>query len=138
LSHYFQPDTPQAIEDAALKDWAKLLGRFPEAAIRDACESYLRDQPRRRPTPGDIVRRAEAQERKATGAQTGLSEAQVKAVEWAVTRGSLGRSDAIATVTKLDGPYPDWINGDELERCVYRLRKHPRFVEVEPRGEWRS
>lgn len=38
-------------------DWLKAIKDFPQDEIDDACSSYLRDQPRRRPTPGDIYNR---------------------------------------------------------------------------------
>lgn len=58
LSHYFQPDQPIEVQDAALEDWAEMLTPYSRQAIEYACTSYLRDQPRRRPTPGDIRVRA--------------------------------------------------------------------------------
>lgn len=58
LSHYFQPDQPADVGDMALKDWAVMLAPFSQKAIASACEGYLREQPRRRPTPGDIRNRA--------------------------------------------------------------------------------
>lgn len=42
----------------ALVDWIDALDGLPQWAIEDACRVYLRDQPRRRPTPGDIRQRA--------------------------------------------------------------------------------
>lgn len=54
LSHYFQPDSPSEILDAAIDDWVDMISQFSEADINRACSTYLRDQPRRRPTPGDI------------------------------------------------------------------------------------
>ena len=54
LSHYFQPESPTEVKDAALDDWVDALSIFPQPAIEYACRTYLRNQPRRRPTPGDI------------------------------------------------------------------------------------
>lgn len=54
LSHYFQPDNPVEVKEAALDDWVKALITFPKQIIDRACERYLNNQPRRRPTPGDI------------------------------------------------------------------------------------
>ena len=54
LSHYFQPDNPAEVMEAALDDWVDALSPFSRIAIEQACAKYLRDQPRRRPTPGDI------------------------------------------------------------------------------------
>lgn len=67
LSHYFQPDNPAEVQEAALDDWVAALIAFPRQAIEHACGAYLRDQPRRRPTPGDI--RAKAQAFKLPGSQ---------------------------------------------------------------------
>lgn len=54
LSHYYQPDNPIEVKEAALDDWVSSLIMFPQGAIDKACETYIRNQPRRRPTPGDI------------------------------------------------------------------------------------
>ena len=51
----------------AIDDWVKQLAGFSADQIELACIKYLRDQPRRRPTPGDV--RAKVQ-----------SEAQVRSV----------------------------------------------------------
>ena len=58
LSHYFQPDNPVDVQDAAIADWIRALDGFSQQAISRACDSYIRDQPRRRPSPGDILARA--------------------------------------------------------------------------------
>ncbi|WP_284266126.1 hypothetical protein [Roseicyclus amphidinii] len=39
-------------------DWLEILDGLSETAINTACHGYLREQPRRRPTPGDIYTRA--------------------------------------------------------------------------------
>ena len=57
LSHYFSPDLSPEVVEAAIDDWVKALISVPRHAIETACETYLRDQPRRRPTPGDIRQR---------------------------------------------------------------------------------
>ena len=54
LSHYFQPDNPAEVQEAAIDDWIETLAPFSQIAIELACKKYIRDQPRRRPTPGDI------------------------------------------------------------------------------------
>lgn len=59
LSHYFQPDNPTDVLDAAIDDWIEALDPFSQPAIEHACRTYIRDQPRRRPTPGDIRGRAQ-------------------------------------------------------------------------------
>ena len=62
LSHYFQPDNPVEVQQAALADWVSALAPFPQHVIERACERYLRNQPRRRPTPGDIRAICEARQ----------------------------------------------------------------------------
>lgn len=57
LSHYYQPDQPSELSQAAMVDWLKVLHGLPQADIAAACEDYLRKEPRRRPTPGDIRQR---------------------------------------------------------------------------------
>ena len=54
LSHYFQPDTPSDVTEAALVDWVKSLAGFSSDQIEAGCQSYLRNQPSRRPTPADV------------------------------------------------------------------------------------
>jgi len=60
LSHYFQPDTPGEVADAALDDWIKALLPFSQQEIEAACGSYIRGNSTRRPVPGDIRNRIEA------------------------------------------------------------------------------
>ena len=62
LSHYYQPDQPSPLSEAVMMDWLRLLDGYSKAAIEHACDGYLRDQPRRRPTPGDILARAKAKD----------------------------------------------------------------------------
>ena len=54
LSHYFQPENPAEVQEAALDDWVEALSPFSQQAIDGACKRYIIDQPRRRPSPGDI------------------------------------------------------------------------------------
>jgi len=54
LSHYFRPETNEMIEEAAMMDWIKALSGYSQDQIGKACDQYLRTEPRRRPTPGDI------------------------------------------------------------------------------------
>jgi hypothetical protein len=42
------------------KDWADVLEGIPAEYIQRACIQYERDEPRRRPTPGDIYQMARA------------------------------------------------------------------------------
>ena len=56
LSHYYQPATDEMIAVAAMKDWIGALSGFSKGQISGACELYLRQEPKRRPTPADIRR----------------------------------------------------------------------------------
>ena len=67
LSHYFQPDNPQDVQEAALGDWIEALAEFDQSAIDRACAAYIRSQPRRRPTPGDIRKQVMAPKSEAQG-----------------------------------------------------------------------
>lgn len=58
LSHYFRPDDEQQLIEAQIEDWVSMLKGYPQDAISHAVASYMRDQPRRKPTPGDIANRA--------------------------------------------------------------------------------
>ena len=58
LSHYYQQDNPMEVHEAAIEDWVDILSPFSRDSIEAACSGYLKDQPRRRPTPGDIRQRA--------------------------------------------------------------------------------
>lgn len=60
LSHYFQPDTPSDVIEAALVDWVKALQGFSTDQIEAGCQSYLRRQPSRRPAPADVRHRIQA------------------------------------------------------------------------------
>ena len=72
LSHYYQPDTPAEVTEAAIGDWVRALEGQTQDAIERACRGYLRDQPRRRPTPGDIRSRCNGVQQK-TGKRAELS-----------------------------------------------------------------
>lgn len=54
LSHYHAPNLAAETKAAAIGDWIDALAPFSQIDIERACAAYLRDQPRRRPTPGDI------------------------------------------------------------------------------------
>jgi hypothetical protein len=60
LSHYYREDDPVELTGAMGKDWADVLEGIPAEYIQRACIQYERDEPRRRPTPGDIYQRARA------------------------------------------------------------------------------
>jgi len=42
------------LTEAIARDWADILEGLPQDAISKACTSYLRSEPRRKPTPGAI------------------------------------------------------------------------------------
>lgn len=54
LSHYWREDDPVELTGAIGKDWADVLEGLPRDAIQAACLRYMRDEPRRKPTPGAI------------------------------------------------------------------------------------
>ncbi|MCP4900085.1 MAG: hypothetical protein GY906_24205 [bacterium] len=54
LSHYYTPDLPASIVEAALVDWASLLDGVPKWALERACMEWLSREPRKRPGPGDV------------------------------------------------------------------------------------
>lgn len=57
LSHYFHPNQPQDVQEAALSDWVRGLSGFSQGQIDGACQHYLRSQPSKRPTVADIRNR---------------------------------------------------------------------------------
>ena len=60
LSHYWRDDDPVELITASADDWVEILSGMPQQALQDACLKYLRDEPRRRPTPGAILALARA------------------------------------------------------------------------------
>lgn len=128
LSHYFQPDAPIDVRQEALADWIEALVEFPAEAVDHACRGYMRDQPRRRPTPGDIIARCKGwqQEReraRISGKQASL--AHQRAVEWAGKSERLDETDAwdaLARMPHLD--FPHWLPDDETQRAVYAITQH--------------
>lgn len=59
LSHYFTPDMSEALAVKAIGDWLNVLGGFSAPTIEEACQRYLRSEPRKRPTPGAVYELAE-------------------------------------------------------------------------------
>ena len=55
LSHYWRDDDPMELLTAMAADWVEVLAGMPQAAVQQACVQYLRNEPRRRPTPGSIL-----------------------------------------------------------------------------------
>jgi len=60
LSHFWRDDDPSELTEAIARDWADILEGLPQDAIHKACMHYLRDEPRRKPTPGAIYALARA------------------------------------------------------------------------------
>lgn len=58
LSHYFRPEDGDAMTKAIASDWMRVLGGVDFDLLDKACIRYLTNQPRRRPTPGDILNMA--------------------------------------------------------------------------------
>jgi hypothetical protein len=54
LSHYWREDDPSELNEAMGRDWADILEGIPQDALAKACTAYLRNEPRRKPTPGAI------------------------------------------------------------------------------------
>lgn len=54
LGHYWREDDPSELNEAMGRDWADILEGMPQDAIGKACMAYLRNEPRRKPTPGAI------------------------------------------------------------------------------------
>jgi len=54
LAFYWRDDDPKHLIGAMARDWVKILEGLPQDAIERARLRYLRDEPRRRPTPGAI------------------------------------------------------------------------------------
>ncbi len=54
LSHYWREDDPAEMDAALARDWCDILEGLPQDAIAKACMSYLRSEPRRKPSPGAI------------------------------------------------------------------------------------
>lgn len=55
LSHYWRDDDPMELLTAMAADWVEVMAGMPQQAVQQACIQYLRDEPRRKPTPGAIL-----------------------------------------------------------------------------------
>ena len=60
LNHYWREEDDPAVLEAMLRDRIAVLRGLPQSALEHARITYMRDQPRRRPTPGDLYARAVA------------------------------------------------------------------------------
>ena len=55
LSHYWRDEDPIELLTAMAADWVEVMAGMPQRAVQQACVQYLRNEPRRRPTPGAIL-----------------------------------------------------------------------------------
>lgn len=62
LSHYFRPDDPEEVRDAALVDWITALNGFSAEQIDAACADHIRKEAKWRPSPASIRERCEKRE----------------------------------------------------------------------------
>ncbi len=60
LSHYWRDDDPVQLTAAIGADWAKVLDGLPRDAIDWACIKWLRENPKRKPSPGAIYQLAKS------------------------------------------------------------------------------
>jgi hypothetical protein len=54
LGHFWRDDDPSELTEAIARDWADIFEGLPQQVIHQACIRYLRDEPKRKPTPGAI------------------------------------------------------------------------------------
>lgn len=54
LAHYYVAELPAQVQQALAEDWAEDVGEFPAWALDEACRTWRRANPRRKPTPGEI------------------------------------------------------------------------------------
>lgn len=138
LAHYWR-DGDDFTAEAVLSDWVDALKNEPRDAIEAAVSAWLRESPRVRPRPGDILERArewQAREHEASFRSDirneKLTADQERVVQWAVETGRLTRPDAIDAVRRIGRQdFPGWLiaNDSETQRCVYCVRHHPHYVE---------
>jgi len=126
LAHYFQPDNPSEVLEAAIDDWVDMLKPFSQQAIQAACTEYLRSEPRRRPTPGairDFAERAVENARaKASSGDVDLSDGEKRVAHFAVNKGWMGYDLAKDVIRRSRGTaMPHWITSP-VERAMYAIR----------------
>jgi hypothetical protein len=126
LAHYFQPGSPSEVLEAAIDDWIEALGQFPQQAIQAACTEYLREEPRRRPTPGAIRDYAEkAIDRarvKASSGDAEVTDDEKRVAYFAAGKGWMGYDLARDVIIRSRGKaMPHWITSP-ADRALYALR----------------
>lgn len=112
------------VQEAALGDWVEVLARFSRQSIESACGSYLRDQPRRRPTPGDILRRCNAYaDDKRMTSDSELTAVEMKVAEFASYKGWMGYALAEQAIKAGRGknPFP-WIVSEQ-DHALFAVRQ---------------
>jgi hypothetical protein len=76
LNPYFEKDTPQAVREAELDDWAEAIGGYPMWAVQNACrwwKSGDNADRRKRPLEGDIAARCRKEMDAVNAAKLALS-----------------------------------------------------------------
>lgn len=72
LAHYWREGDDPSLIGALGKDWADVLEDLPQDLIQRACVRYLREEPRRRPSPAAIYQLAAGMLPNQTGALAGM------------------------------------------------------------------
>ena len=121
LSHYFQPDNPTDVVEAAIGDWIEALSPFSQPAIDNACRRYLHNQPRRRPTPGDIRAAAQAFGKNGSEAKNGA-------------KAELTRDDLHILETKILPTARRWLGIPDLADHGRKTLEY--WGEFEHKSEW--
>ena len=138
LAHYFQPDNPSELLEAAIDDWIDMLLPFSQQAIQAACADYLRTEPRRRPTPGAIKERAERftddARKKSSASDMELIDEEKRVAHFAATRGWMGYDVAREEIKRSrTSSMPSWAT-TPLDRAMYAVR-HSEMNTVLVNGE---
>lgn len=126
LAHYFQPDNPSELLEAAIDDWIDMLLPFSQQAIQAACAEYLRTEPRRRPTPGAIKGLAERfageARAKASASDQELNDDEKRVAHFAASKGWMGYDLARGVIrNSRDASMPSWVT-TPADRALYAVR----------------
>lgn len=136
LSHYFRPEEPAELREAAIVDWLSLLHGLPRDAVNHACQGYLRDQPRRRPAPGEIRQRALGflEARRSSRPCIGeLTPAETAVSNFAVDKGWLSQSEAETAILEARGQQAlPWLVS-ETDVALHAVRHSPQNRKIDDR-----
>jgi hypothetical protein len=126
LGHYFQPDNPSELLEAAIDDWIEALLPFSQYAIKTACTNYLREEPRRRPTPGSVVAYAHKANREVEARRAEqdaiLSDGEDRVACFARDRGWMDYNVARDIIMRSrSASTPPWIT-TQVDRALYAVR----------------